>query len=101
MVGENRTNTGKIRQEEESRKEAKRVDEERRIALLAERKKRQEEILRKEQESRNRKIRQKTLDKRWEMMRWVTKYIDENHKKLENRKEKESSKHPAEAARMG
>ena len=78
----------KIRQEEESRKEARRIDEQRRNALLAERKQRQEEILRKEQESRDRKIKQNTLYKRWEMMRWVTNYIDENTENWEIEKEK-------------
>ena len=44
--------------------------------------------MRKEQESRDRKIKQNTLYKRWEMMRWVTKYIDENTEKWEIEKEK-------------
>ena len=69
-------------------KEARRIDEQRRNTLLAERKQRQEEILRKEQESRDRKIKQNTLYKRWEMMRWVTNYIDENTEKWEIEKEK-------------
>ena len=77
----------KIRKEEESKKEARRVNKERRDALLAEQKMRQEEILRKEQESKERKIRQNTLQKRWEMMRWVTKYIDENSDKWKIEKE--------------
>ena len=68
--------------------EAQRINEERRNALLAERKHRQEELLRKEQEKKDRKIKQNMLYKRWEMMRWVTKYIDENSKKWEREKEK-------------
>jgi hypothetical protein len=78
----------KIRQEEESRMEARRINEQRRNDLLAERKQKQEEILRKEQEKKDRKIKQNTLYKRWEMMRWVTKYIDENSEKWEREKEK-------------
>ena len=41
--------------------EAKRINEQRRNALLAERKQKQEEILRKEQEKKDRKIKQNML----------------------------------------
>jgi hypothetical protein len=68
----------KLNQEEEARKRAQQIHEERRKALLEERKLRQEELLRKEHEKRDKKVKQNMLQKRWDMMKWVSKYLDEN-----------------------
>jgi hypothetical protein len=38
------------------------------------------------QEKSDRKTKQKMLEKRWEMMRWITTYIDENSESWENEK---------------
>ena len=48
---------------------------ERRNALLREKKKKQEEMLRKDKEKKERKAKQKDLQTRWEMMRWVATYL--------------------------
>ena len=43
-------------------------------------------MLRKEHKKKDRKIEQNMLEKRWEMMKWVTQYIDENSDKWEREK---------------
>ena len=66
--------------------EARRKNEDKRKVLLADRKIRQEEILRKGQEKADRKIKQRMLEERWEMMRWITGYIDKNSEKWARQK---------------
>ena len=76
----------KLKREDESRKETRTLNEKRRKSLLAEKKTKQEEMLSKDQERKDRKIKQNMLGRRWEMMKWVTKYIDENSDKWEKEK---------------
>ena len=76
----------KLKKEETARNEARKPNEDKRQVLLADNKVKQEEILRLKQEKSDRKTKQKMLEKRWEMMRWITTYIDENSESWENEK---------------
>ena len=87
----------KLNKEEEARKIAQQIHEERRKALLEERKLRQEELLRKEHEKRDKKVKQNMLQKRWDKMKWVSKYLDENI----DRKATKRNRETAEAAGLG
>ena len=78
----------KLKREEDSRIESRIKYEERRKALLEEKKLKQEEMLKKDQEKKDKKIKQNMLEKRWEMMRRVTRYIDENSEKWDEEKRK-------------
>jgi hypothetical protein len=73
----------RMKKETHGRSAAKEMELERRKKLMDERKERQDDMLRQEQEKRERKIKKKMLEERWEMTRWITRYIDENSEKWE------------------
>ena len=68
------------------RKQAKKIYEEIREKLIREHKKKQEEMLRKDQETNERKQKKKSLEERWAMIRWITRYIDENSERWSKEK---------------
>ena len=61
--------------------EARIAEEKGRSKLLEEKKFKQEKMLRQEQENRNKIIKKRILEERWERTEWITKYIDENEAK--------------------
>ena len=76
----------------EKRNQALRDQEETRRRLIQEKKTRQEQILREAQEKKDKKIKKRMLEDRWEMAKWITKYIDENQDRwAEEKKEREKS----------
>ena len=79
-----------LKQQTEKRKAAEKTNKERREALIKEKKYKQEELLRQAQEKIQRKKTQQDLQSKWEMMRWVTKYLAENMDRWElERKERD------------
>ena len=68
----------RMKTEVKKRNEAKIVEEERRNKLIEEKKLKQEKMLRQEQKKKNKIIKKKMLEERWEMTKWITKYIDES-----------------------
>ena len=85
-------NLERMRNEVTRRNAALAQAEERRTQLIAERKIKQEQLLRQEQEKQDKKVKKKMLEERWEMMKWLTRYIDENTDKWAiQKKEKEEN----------
>ena len=85
-------NLERLKAEVEKREEARIIEETRRKTLLAEKKLKQENLLRQEQEKKARKIKKRMLEERWEMARWISKYISENEERwAREKRERESS----------
>jgi hypothetical protein len=85
-------NIERMKKEVERRNESMAKAEERRKQLIAERKMKQEQLLRQEQEKQDKKVKKKMIEERWKMMKWLTKYIDENTDKwAKQKKEKEEN----------
>ena len=73
-----------------AREETRKINEKRIQDLRDQNKRKQEELLRTRQEKAERKAKQRTLENRWEMMRWITAYIDNNTERWDvERKERQ------------
>ena len=79
-------NLERMRSEVARRNAARDQAEERRNQLITERKIIEEQLLCQEQERMDKKVKKKMLEERWEMMKWLTKYIDENTDKWNKQK---------------
>ena len=91
-TGEARRNPRKDENRSKKRNEAKLIEKERRNKLIEEKKLKQEKMLRQEQEKRDKIIKKKMLEERWEMTKWITKYIDVNEDKWAREKKRNGKK---------
>ena len=80
----------RVRKEDEERKEKEEKDRERRKKITREKEKEENKLLIREAERAERKEKKRVLERKWEMMRWVTEFLSETDEKWRReRKERE------------